>query len=412
MPRRRPASRSDLQRAVNMAAIEPHQGRAAERLGLKRQTYHGWLRQAREQKIGADGLEEANEWERLQDQLRELKAELSTVKRDNLTAAIVRKHILGLAEMSPQPPNWLSVKAKKDEGADVPCLLLSDWHWGEVVDPQQVNGVNEYNIAVAQKRARRVVERAIELCTRHQQGNKSLAGIVVFLGGDMISGNIHDELRETNEIPVMPVMLDLFGVLIWALKRLAEHFGRVFVAGVSGNHGRNTVAPRFKDRNYTNFDWLLYCFLETHFADDKRLQFYIPPGADALVTVAGRRFLLTHGDNLGVRGGDGIIGSIGPIIRGDVKIRTSQHEIAQPYDTLVMGHWHQYMPLDRVIVNGSLKGWDEYSKLALRAVPEPPRQALFFVHPQWGITSNRAVYADESRRAASVEFVSWPRGAT
>ena len=32
-------------------------------------------------------------------------------------------------------------------------------------------------------------------------------------------------------------------------------------------------------------------------------------------------FLLTHGDSMGARGGDGIIGAIGPIIRGEKRVR-------------------------------------------------------------------------------------------
>ena len=90
-------------------------------------------------------------------------------------------------------------------------------------------------------------------------------GIVAALGGDMISGNIHEELQTTNEINTMPTVLDLFGKLAPALKRLADVFGRVFVPCVSGNHGRDTKKIWAKDRNHTSFDWLLYCLLAKHF---------------------------------------------------------------------------------------------------------------------------------------------------
>lgn len=124
----------------------------------------------------------------------------------------------------------------------------------------------------------------------------------------------------------------------------------------------------------------------------------IPDGADAHYEVAGHRYLLTHGDNLGVKGGDGIISLFGPIIRGDFKMRNASTAINRPYDTLLLGHWHTYIPLRRVIVNGSLKGFDEFAHVALRAVPEPAIQALWFTHPRFGITSQWPIFCDHNAK--------------
>ena len=176
---------------------------------------------------------------------------------------------------------------------------------------------------------------------------------------------------------------------------------------VAGNHGRNTVKPRYKQSNYSNFDWLLYCLLEKHFQNDSRVQFLIPDGLDASFSLYGHRFLLTHGHNLGTAGGDGIIGAIGPIMRGDFKTRRANEAVGLPYDTLLIGHYHQYIGLDRIVVNGSLKGYCEYAKLKLRAVPEPPRQALLFVHPDVGITSQRAVNLGPDIREVEHEWLTW-----
>lgn len=38
----------------------------------------------------------------------------------------------------------------------------------------------------------------------------------------MFSGDIHEELTATNEKELMPVFVDLFGVLIWCIKALAN----------------------------------------------------------------------------------------------------------------------------------------------------------------------------------------------
>ncbi|OYX81959.1 MAG: hypothetical protein B7Y84_20190, partial [Azorhizobium sp. 32-67-21] len=104
-----------------------------------------------------------------------------------------------------------------------------------------------------------------------------------------------------------------------------------------------------------------------------------------------QRYLALHGDMLGVKGGDGIIGAIGPIMRGEVKTRGQAASSGRDYDVLLMGHWHQELWLPRAIVANSLKGFDEFAKNALRAPPSEPSQPLWFVHPRRGITSRWSV---------------------
>ena len=53
---------------------------------------------------------------------------------------------------------------------------------------------------------------------------------------------------------------------------------------------------------------------------------------------------------------------LGPIMRGKFKVGRSEAEIGRPFDTLLIGHWHQALMLKGVIVNGALKGFDEYAR--------------------------------------------------
>jgi len=67
-----------------------------------------------------------------------------------------------------------------------------------------------------------------------------------------------------------------------------------------------------------------------------------------------------------------------------------------------MGHYHTYIPSNDavpVIVNGALKGYDEYARSALRVRYSRPSQALWFVHPDHGITAQWQVFLDERRKA-------------
>jgi hypothetical protein len=273
----------------------------------------------------------------------------------------------------------------------VPTLFVSDLHWGEVVDKNQIGGVNEYDLSIADKRLRTLSEKATHLLTILSPERK-YDGIVIPLGGDMISGNIHDELMATNELNTMPTVLDLFESLCGFIEGMANNFGNVFLPCVTGNHGRDTRKIWSKDRHHTSFDWLLYWFLAKHFVKDTRIKFFIPDGPDAAYNVYGHRYLLTHGDQF--RGGDGVIGVLGPVIRGDYKKRSRNAQVGLEYDTLLMGHFHQHIQLTKLIINGSLKGTDEYS-WAGNFPHERPQQALWVTHHKHGITYRMPVYVDE-----------------
>jgi hypothetical protein len=288
-------------------------------------------------------------------------------------------------------PTWSTAPLAKPSSPGVPLLFLSDFHWGEVVHPSQINGVNRFNLAIAQERLKYTVETAIHLLTI-LDSKRDYPGIVVPLGGDMISGNIHDELTATNELNTMPTVLDLYGHLIAAIERLAGVFGAVFLPCVSGNHGRDTRKIWGKDRHHTSFDWLLYRLLAKHFEADKRVTFFIPDSSDALFRIFTTRFLLTHGDQF--RGGDSIIGALGPLTRGNQKKQARNQAIGAEYDVMIAGHWHQYMHLSRLIVNGALKGYDEYAYQNNFGFEEP-QQALFVVHPRHGITFRMPVNCDQ-----------------
>jgi len=329
--------------------------------------------------------------------IKQLKKELRAAQAESADAAAIKSYIgsavIDAARLS--LPQWVREPIRKASAPGVPLLFLSDLHWGERVFPGQINGVNRYNLDIARTRLHYTVETAIKLL-RILDRDMRYPGIVLPLGGDMISGNIHEELQATNELNTMPTVLDLYGQLIRVIARMRDVFGFVYLPCVTGNHGRDTRKIWAKDRHHTSFDWLLYGLLAKHFESDKRIKFYIPDGSDALFRIYDTRINLTHGDQF--RGGDGLIGPLGPITRGDHKKRSRNSQVGMEYDLLMMGHFHQYMHLTRLLVNGSLKGYDEYA-YANNFGFEQPQQALFVTHPRNGITYRMPVYCERGRRA-------------
>lgn len=292
-------------------------------------------------------------------------------------------------DYKPQPAKWrASAPSKGSTGT--PILIASDWHWGETVEAAQLNGVNAYNQAIASARCRRFFSKAVELLTRHM-ANPKYDQMIVPLLGDMLSGNIHEELAETNWAPVNVCLMDLADHLIAGFDLLLQHFQRIYVPCVVGNHGRLHKKPRFKNRQQDNFEWILYHLLARHYRQDDRIQFEISDSSNLPFLVYKTRFLANHGDDF--RGGGGISGSWSPIIRGDAKKRKQVMAINKPYDLLLIGHWHFLQRLPGVRCNGSLKGWDEYAAAGGFDF-QLPTQDLFIVHPIYGVTAEWQVYLE------------------
>lgn len=284
------------------------------------------------------------------------------------------------------PPTWLTAQKSKGHRG-TPWLILSDLHLDEIVVPGEVLGANCFNRAIAVQRLERTFNGAIKLTRDYWSGVK-YDGIVMPMIGDIFSGNIHDELKETNEDTILGSLDFWIDHIARGIQMLADQFGKVHIPTVVGNHGRLTRKPRAKMRARDNFDWFLGKVLERTFAEDKRVTFDISESADLIVPAYDKRVMLTHGDQ--VTGGAGIGGIWPPIMRLNARKSQRNMAVGQPFDLMVLGHWHTLTWGPAFVVNGSLKGLDEYAFQGNFGY-EPPQQALFLMTPERGRTFMAAV---------------------
>lgn len=338
----------------------------------------------------------------LREENRELLAEVTRLRKEALTEERVRRELLHLADAPSRPPDWLLRQTTERGCYGVPTLFLSDQHLGEVVDPAQIGGVNKYDMEIARVRWRRTTEKAVDLC-HNFLARPQFDGVVLALGGDGVSGNIHEELLATNEEEIGPVVLELADLIVWSVRELRKAFGRIFVPCVIGNHARMSAKPRAKGAAFTSFDWLAYQLASRSFTGDEAVSFCVPSGTDAAWRVYGHRYLMTHGAQF--RGGDGIIGPLGPIFRGDQRKRSRNAQVGAAYDTLMVAHFHQLAMERRIIRNGSLKGYDEYAFQGNFPF-EPPQQGLWLTHPTHGITFSFPVMPDDPPPPGAEPWVS------
>jgi predicted MPP superfamily phosphohydrolase len=319
--------------------------------------------------------------------------------RHDLTEAIrlrqiAEKRLDVLAKVAVQEPRWLIKPAGTTHtGRGTPVLMLSDLHLDEVVDYAEMNRANKYNRRIAEQRLDRVVLKSIEILRDYWQGT-TYDGIVLVLGGDIFSGNIHDELRETNEDTMLGSVSHWIPRIAGAISLLADEFGKVHVPVVAGNHGRSTPKKRYKLNARDNFDWFIGVQLAAMFRDDDRITFAVSDAQDTTFDVYGWRVMLTHGDQTG--GGQGIGGIWPPIMRMLAKKQQAQSALGRRFDMGIMGHWHQLTWGQGFIINGSLKGYDEFA-MGLNFRPEQAQQALWVMSPERMITWRADVIAEDRK---------------
>jgi hypothetical protein len=315
-----------------------------------------------------------------------LKAQVRELESDLDQAEIRSQLFTQLAGHTYKPPAWLTKPPKKSSG--VVCTILSDTHFDEVVKPEEIGYRNEYNREIAVARLENYFQKII-LLTKDYITGINYEGCVLFLGGDIFSGDIHEELTQTNEDTMLSSVIFWTEQITAGINLLAEHFKYVHIPCVVGNHGRRTRKPRAKLRAKDNFDWFLAKTLEQRFIENKKVTFEVATGADLMVDVQDTTYLLTHGDQ--ARGGGGIGGIWPPLMRLVARKRNNTD-----FDYMVLGHFHQLImaPSSGFLLNGSLKGYDEYAAIENFAY-EVPQQALWINVPEKGILWQTSLLVDD-----------------
>lgn len=275
------------------------------------------------------------------------------------------------------PPDWLQPPKQKRDARGIACLMLSDLHLDEVVNLEQMGGHNKYDRQIAELRYRTTINKTIRLARDHISGI-TYDGIVVWLGGDNVSGEIHDELKRTNAAQHTLETLDYWvDPLAAGLLLLAEHFGHIRLVCQVGNHGRTTKKPEAKNAVRSSFDWSLYRNLWRLTRTDSRFSWNISESIGVKETVYGTTYWFEHGDAW--KGGDQIAGPVRPIMFGRSKRLASDG----PFDVMLVGDKHTYATPPGIVMNGSMVGYSEFSRR--HGFPaDAPKQAFWVETPENG----------------------------
>lgn len=268
-------------------------------------------------------------------------------------------------ELSAVRPDRFTIKVDqvpvKTKGKFYNILPLSDIHWGEIVKPADINGLNEYDIEISKNRH-------IELFKRNYEYAQSFGceELQIFMLGDIFSGNIHDELRENNEMPITKCISKYYSFICGLIDAYKGLYKNVHIHCVVGNHARTTQKFQFKNKGVDNYEYILYTFLEDHYNNSNdNVTVHLGESVVHFADVGEQRWKLEHGDRY--KGGSAFVSPLSTTVRDNFKEQAIFAAIGQTFDAVMMGHWHiggiWYLPgtSTPVYLNPSLIGPGEYS---------------------------------------------------
>ena len=272
-------------------------------------------------------------------------------------------------------------KAKIEEH----CVMhLSDGHHDQVVKPEAVGGLEQYDFPISCVRAERYVDTVLDWTQKTLAPTFSFPTLWILAYGDHTSGEIHRASERSyyrNQFRNCFAIGQLHALMI---RDLAPYFGQVNVLYLSGNHGRRSEKKDYNGAQ-ENWDYMVAEVARLHCKELKNVSFAIPDAWSANVEINGVGFSISHGDD--VKGGGGLPW-YGMVRRQKGLIALGAMTGQRPR-YFVAGHHHTLSTLSDIdgemLVNGSWVGTDPFSYNALAGYREPA-QLFHGVNPKYGVS--------------------------
>ena len=274
------------------------------------------------------------------------------------------------------------------ESISTAVVVLSDWHYEENIKPESVNGLNEFNTAIASRRIENCFKNTAKLLHLFRKGTR-INDCILALLGDFITNNIHDELVEVNEKLPMEAVIDIYVRLVAGIEFLLDEFPDMKFTAVCkvGNHSRTTKRVHVSTELGHSLEYLLYYFLARDFKNEERVRVVLEHNYLTYVNVYNYTIRFHHGHQIKYNGGVGGITI-------PVKKAIGMWDKSRQADLDVFGHFHQTVIDKDFICNGSLIGYSPYA-VAIKAEYEKPSQTLFLIEQEHGRTLTAPIFLDD-----------------
>lgn len=303
----------------------------------------------------------------------------STKQSDRKYKEILRENdnlrkLLGVKDSmtSYQPVKIVADKQSSKGSQATAFVLASDWHLEQKVDPTKILYPNEYNLDIAKKRAEQFFKATVTLLREAEQ-NVTISKLVLWLGGDFITGNIHTENLKVCLLGPAQAICFARDLIVSGIEFILKNTKVDLIIPYNhGNHARITDKVWLSTEEDNSLEHILYDAIAYHFKNEKRVTMVAPKGSTATIEVYGLKIGFVHGHH-GFRYLDGVGGLYIPA-RKYIMRKFSP----AGYYLVCMGHWHQYLQDTMFICNGSMIGFDQYADS--RGLPyDIPKQTFFLI---------------------------------
>ncbi|HNU76548.1 MAG TPA: hypothetical protein PKL88_02445 [bacterium] len=306
---------------------------------------------------------------------KDLSNQLKDAIQENIILQKSQDIILGIKDnFGINKIEYIKPNAKDNEATMV--VQWSDWHIDEVITFSQTNGLNSFNAEIAKKRAEqlfRATVRFIEIFRKDIIVNN----LVIQLGGDFISGNINDELKENNSCGVMSAAINATNLIASGLEYINNNVKDLQITCVcnAGNHSRITHKQMVSTEFDNSVETFMYFILQDKFPN---IKFFIDDSYFKYLDIYGYVCRFHHGHSINYGGGIG--GVFIPIYK---KISQWNKGKSANYDFI--DHFHQSKDGGNFLLNGSLIGYNAYA-IKIGADFEKPKQNVCLIDKKRGKT--------------------------
>lgn len=319
------------------------------------------------------------------------KAALAQIDRERERADSLVQ-LRGIRAVTPPPAKH----KRRTKGAATMVVLLSDWHVEERVDPATCNSLNNFDLDVCDRRIAELTERFATLL-EHERRLVHIDRVLVWLGGDFISGHIHPDTAEMAQLAPLAATRWAGERIRGFLDTVADNAREVIVATSNGNHGRSNAGerkPRIGTEADHSFEHNLYLTL-AEAERRKNVRWQVSESYLNYINLDGFRIRAHHGHGYSFSGG---IGGI----HVPVSKKNAQWQSIERADLTVFGHWHQWSWLraGRYVSNGSLIGHSAYAVRGGFAYEPPCQSAIVVDHGRNEVTKAMPIYCDRDLRNA------------
>lgn len=281
------------------------------------------------------------------------------------------------------PPQPLLYKPPKKKIVHSPCIAVlhfSDWHYGAVVDAEEVEFMNAFSPEILKGRITNLIADFLNWVNTLRTAYK-IEECVILDTGDNISGDIHRGLVVTNAFPT-PVQAFKCGVFKGeVISGLCSHFNKVRVEFMTpDNHGRLTAKPQSQQQGLNTHNYVVGHVAKLITSKQKNVEFNIYTSHSKAVQVSTRSYLLTHGHGIMGWAGFPYYGIERKVAREAlVRLHEPEHN---KFHKVVLGHFHAPLTHPWYWIGGSVSGTDAYDHQQGRR--SLPIQCAWINHPKKG----------------------------